>query len=134
MNSVNVVILLGRLTADPELTETNGGTTICKFSIAVEKFKTSDKEQSADFFQIVTFNKIAENCSKFLKKGSQIIVEGSIHSKSWENKDKKRQYSVEINSSKITFISTKNASDIKINKEEDQNIINEPINDSTLPF
>lgn len=82
--SVNKAIILGRLGKDPELKHTPGGIAVCEFSIATShKVKT---EEITEWHNVVCFNKQAENCAKYLKKGRECMVEGRIKTTSWDDK------------------------------------------------
>ena len=76
---MNKVMLIGNLTRDPELSTTNSGVSVCRFSIAVQRsFRNNEGEREADFFNIVVWRGLADNCHKFLKKGSKCCVIGRI--------------------------------------------------------
>jgi single-strand DNA-binding protein len=104
---MNTCILSGRLTADPKLETTKNEKIFGKFTVAVNRPFAKDGDQQADFLNILCFGGVAENCKKYLAKGSQVIVEGSIQIHSYENKDKIKQYVTEIVANKVEFISTK---------------------------
>lgn len=98
---MNIVIVSGNLTKDIELRYLNDGTALAHFSIAVnEKYK--DKEQT-HFFEVTVWGKTAENCAKYLGKGSKVLVQGSLKQESWE-KDGQKHYRVKINAHRIEFI------------------------------
>ena len=92
MNQVN---LIGRLVADPEMTVTPNGVSLCKFTLAVNKVKKGQDGQDADFLRCVAFNKTAENLANYQKKGAQIGVTGSISTGSYE-KDGVKHYTTDI--------------------------------------
>jgi single-strand DNA-binding protein len=97
MNSVN---LIGRLTKEIEVNATPKGTLVTNFSLAVQK----DKE-NADFINCVAYNKTAELLQKFVKKGNQVAVEGSISTRNYEGKDGKKVYVTEVIVNKIHLLS-----------------------------
>lgn len=110
MNQVN---LIGRLTRDPEVRyagETQMA--ICRFSIAIDRY--SAKAKSTDFIPIKVFGKQAENCEKFLAKGRQVGIEGSIHSDSYEKDGQRREY-IEVIANRVEFLQGE-----KIEKKEQQ--------------
>ena len=101
---MNKVIISGNLCKDIELRYTPSGMAVATFSIAVnEKYK--DKE-TVHFFEVVVWDKQAENCAKFLGKGSKVLVEGSLKQESWE-KDGQKHYRVKINAHRVEFIGAK---------------------------
>jgi single-strand DNA-binding protein len=93
MNYVNNIYLLGNLTRDPEIKYTNEGIAITEMGLAVNK-KWTDKNgkesETVDFFNITTWNNLAENCAATLKKGNRILVSGHLNLRSWENKEGKK--------------------------------------------
>ena len=85
---MNKVILVGNLTRDPELSETPSGVAVCRFAIAVSRdYANADGTREADFFNITVWRSRAENCGKYLKKGSKVAVVGSLQTRSYEDKD-----------------------------------------------
>jgi single-strand DNA-binding protein len=98
MNSVNII---GNLTADPESKTLSGGKTTTRLSIAVNRMGT----EGADFFTVITWNKTAENCAKFLKKGGKVAVNGRLSHRTWE-KDGQKRSTVEIVANQVDFLSS----------------------------
>jgi single-strand DNA-binding protein len=101
MNSVN---LIGRLCADPVLTYSQSGVAVCKFTLAVDRPFSKDKQ--ADFLPVLCFKATAENAANFLSKGRQTAVIGSIQTSNWE-KDGVRHYKTEILADRVEFIGAK---------------------------
>lgn len=102
---MNKTFLIGNLTRDPELSETPSGVSVCKMSIAVNRnFTNANGERETDFFNIVAWRGLAENCSKFLSKGKKIAVAGSIQNRSYETENGKK-YVTEIMADEIEFLS-----------------------------
>ena len=95
---MNKVILMGRLTKDPETRYTpNNNTQVTTFSIAVtRKYAAQGEERKADFFNVVAYGKLAEFCSKYYKKGQQVLVEGRIQNRSWEDQTGNKRYSTDF--------------------------------------
>ncbi len=98
---MNKVVLIGRLTRDPELRNTQSGTTVCNFNLAVNRPFSKNKE--ADFFRIVVFGKIAENCNKYLAKGRLVGIDGRIQNNNYE-KDGVKQYGTDIIAERVEFL------------------------------
>ena len=109
--NINKIIIAGRLTKDPEIKTTPDGTTITNFSLAVNRYY-KDKEET-EFFNVVTFNKVAENVGKYLSKGAVAIVEGRLQTRNWEDKEGNKRTSVEVVADNVQF-------GPKQNKEEDE--------------
>ena len=109
---INRIVLVGRLTKDPELKYTQGGVAICRFTLAVNRtFKNADGEQQADFPNIVTFRKTAENTANFLKKGSLAGIEGRIQTSSFDGQDGKRVFMTEVVADSVQFLEPRNRSE-----------------------
>ena len=107
---VNKAILVGNLGRDPELRFTNQQLPVCSFSVATtEKRKdaTGKYVDQTEWHNIVTFEKVAENCGKYLKKGSQVYVEGRIQTRKWQDKEGKDRYTTEILANSVQFIGTR---------------------------
>ena len=104
---MNKVILIGNLTRDPELTTTNGGVSVCRFSLAVtRRYANADGEREADFINIVVWRNQAENCAKFLKKGSKCAVVGRIQTSSYETPEGAKRYTTDIVADEVEFITS----------------------------
>jgi single-strand DNA-binding protein len=113
---MNRVILIGRLTKDPEI-RTSGNYTIASFSIAVDRKFKRDGEPEADFFNCTAFNKTAELVEKYCKKGTKMIVEGRIQNDNYE-KDGVKHYGVKIMVDSLEFAESKSASSTPSTKVE----------------
>lgn len=130
---MNKVILIGRLTKDVELryTQTNN-TAVASFSLAVNrKFVKPGEERQADFFNIIAWNKLAENISKYLFKGNQVAISGRLETRSWDDPNGQKHYITEVIAEEIDFIGSKN-------KQNNEAILNSPTpinkNDDTSDF
>ena len=105
---MNKVILIGNLTKPPELRTTGSGTSICTFLIAVNrKYRAQDGSQSTDFFEIVVWRKLAENCARWLDKGKKVAVMGELQTRSYEAKDGSRRHVTEIVADEVEFLTPK---------------------------
>lgn len=102
---INKVILMGRLTKDPELRYTNNKTPVCSFTIAVNN--GYGENQRTDFVNCLAWNKTAEFVTKYFTKGKMIIVIGRITTRSWETQDGKRAYATEVVAKEVSFGETK---------------------------
>lgn len=104
---MNKVILIGNLTRDPELSTTNSGVSVCRFSIAVtRKFENSAGEKETDFFNIIAWRGLGETCGKFLKKGSKCGIVGSLQNRSYTDKDGGKHSVTEIIAEDVEFLSS----------------------------
>lgn len=106
---INRVVLVGRLTKDPELKYTQGGLAVVRFTLAVNRaFSNNQGEREADFIQCVAWRKQAENISNYLRKGSLAGVDGRIQTGSFEGQDGKRVYTTEVVADSTQFLEPRN--------------------------
>lgn len=98
---INKVVLMGRLTRDPEMRHTNSGTPVTTFSIAINS--GYGENQRTDFVNCIAWNKTAEFVTKYFTKGKMIIVIGRITTRSWETQDGKRAYATEVVANEVNF-------------------------------
>lgn len=110
---MNKVILMGRLTRDPEIRYSQGAnaTAIGTFSIAVDRRYKREGEPDADFFNCTTFNKQAEFVERYLRKGMKIVVVGRVQNDNYTNKEGQKVYATRVMVEEIEFAESKNASD-----------------------
>lgn len=102
---LNRVILIGRLTRDPELRYTPSGVATTTFILAVDRpFSSQSGEREADFIPVVTWRQLAETCANYLKKGRLTAVEGRINVRNYENKEGKRVYVTEVIADNVRFL------------------------------
>lgn len=108
---MNKAILLGRLTRDPELTITPSQVSVCKFTLAVDRrFKNAAGERQADFIPVVAWRQQAEFAAKYFRKGSKMIVVGSIQTRNWDDAEGKKHYATEVIADEIEFGESKQQS------------------------
>ncbi len=135
---MNKVILIGNLTRDPELSTTNNGVSVCRFSIAVQRrFSSQEGGAQADFFNIVVWRGQAENCHKFLKKGSKCAVVGRLQNSSYEAQDGTKRYATDVVAEEVEFLGSKpnDGETLPKNDSTDGGTSDlEPIDDDSLPF
>lgn len=106
---LNVVALMGRLVADPELRTTNSGTEVCSFRIACDRsFVRQGEQRQADFIDIVAWRHNAGFVAKYFQKGSLIAIEGALQSRQYEDKNGNKRTAVEVVASNINFAGPKN--------------------------
>ncbi len=96
MANLNRIILVGRLTADPEVRTTMDATPVAKFSLAVERANLPGLAKETDFFDIIAWRKLAEMAGQMLSKGQMVLVEGRIQNRSFETKEGAKRYVTEI--------------------------------------
>lgn len=131
---MNKVFLIGNLTKDPELASTSAnGIKVCRFTLAVSRNYSKDGNRETDFLPVVVWRAQAENCAKYLKKGSRAAVCGSIQTRSYDDKDGNKRYVTEIVADEVQFLSTKGEDEVG-EGSDDVNVDDlKPINED-LPF
>lgn len=102
---MNNVVLIGRLTKDPELRYTSGSqTAVCSFTLAINRPTRQGEDQRADFPRIIVFGKTAENCEKYLSKGRLVGIQGSIQTGSYKNKNGDNVYTTDVIANRVEFL------------------------------
>ena len=128
---MNKCILIGNLTKDPEITTTSQGVSVCRFTLAVtRRFANSEGERDTDFISIVAWRALADNCHKFIKKGSKVAVVGNIQSRSYDATDGTKRYVTEIVAEEVEFLNTR-AQDGQMTDRKDEVTKLEPIDDDS---
>lgn len=107
----NKVILMGRLTADPELKQTQGGTTVTSFSLAVDRKYNKEEEKKCDFITVVAWKQTAEFICKYFKKGSAVLLCGELQTRSWKDNQGNTRYATEVVANEVSFCEAKNNSE-----------------------
>lgn len=152
---MNKVVLIGRLSRDPELRHTSNNTPVCQINMAISRPVSQGKDSETDFINVTVWNKQAENLVKYVKKGNQIAIEGRIQTRNYDNEEGKKVYVTEVLANHVEFIGSNsnktndNQTQVQDNKtsytvEEIDNIpIDDPfsnfgqkveIDESQLPF
>lgn len=111
MASVNKVILIGNLGADPDVRFSAGGDAICNLRIATsESWKdkvTGERREATEWHRVVLYRRLAEIAREYLKKGSQVYIEGRIRTRKWQDRDGQDRYSTDIEADELTMLSSK---------------------------
>jgi single-strand DNA-binding protein len=112
MSSVNKTLLLGRLGADPEMRAMPDGTYVCNFSIATSSVstKSGERKEYTEWHKVVAFNKAADVAGEYLKKGSQVFVEGSLRTRKWQDKEGRDNYTTEVVVGRLVLIGKSDSS------------------------
>ena len=135
---MNKVVLIGRLTKDPDLKYTPGnGTAVTTITLAVDRFNASTKQREADFISVVIWGKQAENTASYMSKGSQMAISGRIQTRSYDAKDGTKRYITEVVAQEVSFLSKGVGTQSNGNNQDfgqgfDEDI--EPINGDDIPF
>jgi len=143
MASVNKVILVGNLGADPEMRATNSGDAICNLRIATSeswKDKTSgDKRETTEWHRVVMYRKLAEIAGQYLRKGASVYIEGRIRTRKWQDKDGHDRYSTEIEADEMSMLGGRQETSAPITSKSHtapQHAPNQPREwlDDSIPF
>ena len=110
MASFNKVILIGNMTADPELKQTQTGTSVCSFSIAVNRrFSKNEQGQTVDFINIVAWRQSADFVCRYFKKGNPILVCGQLQTRTWTDNQGQKRYATEVVADEVSFVAPSGA-------------------------
>ena len=143
---INRVVLVGRLTRDPELRRTNSGTSVCSFSVAVDNMsRDAEGNRTTSFIPCTVFQNTADNMTKFLRKGSLVGIEGRLNQRSFTRQDGSKGSVLEVLCDSVQFLEPKSAnsrnedtvtfeSDIPSKAEESKNLDSLDLPDDDLPF
>lgn len=136
MNDFNVVILTGRLTADPELKQTQNGVSVTSFSIAVDRSYKVGEERQADFPNIVAWRGTAEFICKYFQKGSRIGITGELQTRKWQDQNGNNRYVTEVVVKEAKFVESKKNEETAPAAPYGNNTpqFEEMTNDDDLPF
>ncbi|MCG9969014.1 single-stranded DNA-binding protein [Pelotomaculum terephthalicicum JT] len=101
---LNRIVLIGRLTKEPDLRYTTSGIAVAKFTLAVDRRVSKDREKETDFIDIVVWQKLAETCANYLGKGRLVAVEGRLHVRSYEDNQGVRRKAAEVVADNVRFL------------------------------
>ena len=107
MARFNKVILLGRLVADPELRQTPNNTSVTSFTVAVDRKHTAGEEKQADFLSVIAWRQTAEFVCRHFTKGSAILIEGELQTRSWTDKQGAKRYATDVVANEVFFVESK---------------------------
>ena len=105
---MNKIVIIGRLTRDPELKSTNAGTSVCNFSVAVDRtYRDKEGNRPTDFFDVSVFGATAEFVAKYFKKGSSIAISGAMESRKFVDKDGNNRIAWSLHADEVNFCGSK---------------------------
>ena len=130
---LNKVIIMGRLTADPELRQTPSGISTCRFSVAVDRgYKSKDTgERQTDFIRVTAWRQTAEFVSRYFSKGKMIIVEGSLRNNDYTDANGVKHYSMDVLADSVSFAGSRNDNNYTANTPQTTQVSN-PVEDVPL--
>ena len=130
---LNKIIIMGRLTRDPELRRTGSGTAVTSFSLACDRdFKSQSGEKETDFIEVVAWKNTAEFVSKYFSKGRMAVVEGRLQIRDWTDKAGSKRTTAEVVADNVYFADSKR-SESNDNQKENFNALSGRLNDDFVP-
>lgn len=133
---MNKVILIGNICKDPEISETNSGVAVCRFSIAVNRRRASeDAEQQTDFFNVTAWRGLADTISRYCKKGNKIAITGQMQIRQYEDREGAKRTSVDVVAEEVEFLSPKSNDEARTAEEPKKKPALQAFeDDSDIPF
>ena len=105
---LNRIVIIGRLTRDPEMRQTPSGTAVCTFTLAVDRsFKSANGERETDFIPVVAWRQLGENCAQYLAKGKLAAVDGRLQIRTYQAQDGSKRTAAEVFADNVGFLSPK---------------------------
>jgi len=135
MANLNKVMIIGNVGSDPEMRFTPNGNPVTSFRVATNRVYTTpegERKQETDWFTVVTWNKLAEQCNQFLSKGRLVYVEGRLHNRSWEGQDGQKRFRTEVIANRVTFLDRQSSAAIGDEKAEEPDTVE--IEPDDIPF
>ena len=128
---MNKIILIGNLTRDPELSTTQNGVAVCRFSLAVQR----NRNKETDFFNITVWRNQAENCARWLKKGDKAAVVGSISIRNYDDQNGVKRSFVDVTAEEVQFLITNKNGDVADSIDGGKAMAElDPVDDDDIPF
>lgn len=135
--SMNKVILVGRVGQDPDVRATQSGVPVTNFSLATNEYwkdkATGERRERTEWHRIVAWDRQAQFCADYLRKGMLLLVEGSLQTRSWEGKDGQKRYTTEIRAQNIQFLEKKGTTDTT-DFSDDEMPPEDPSPEGDVPF
>ena len=130
---INRVVLVGRLTRDPELRRTQNGTAVASFTLAIDnRFKDENGDKTTSFIPCVVWNQQAENCVRFVHKGSLVGIEGRLNQRTYLNKEGNNVQVIEVMCDSVQYLDSKKQEDSS--QEAPKQTVKNNVDDDSLPF
>lgn len=122
MASLNKVMIIGNVGSDPEMRFTPSGKPVTSFSVATNRVYTTadgERKQETEWFTVVCWNKLAEQCNQFLTKGRLVYAEGRLRTRTWETSDGQKHYRTEVIANRVTFLDKQALASLPEDREEE---------------
>jgi len=107
MLTLNKVMIIGNVGTEPEMRFTPNGNPVTSFRVATNRVYTTpngERKQETEWFTVVAWNRLAENCNQFLTKGQRVYAEGRLHTRTWEGQDGQKRYRTEVIANRVLFL------------------------------
>jgi single-strand DNA-binding protein len=137
MASLNKVMIIGNVGNDPEMRFTPNGNPVTSFRVATNRIYTTpegERKQETDWFTVVAWNKLAEQCNQFLSKGRLVYVEGRMHNRSWEGQDGQKRFRTEVVANRVTFLDRQASASLPEEKVEEAETETNEVAPDDIPF
>ena len=131
---MNKVILMGRLARDPDVRTTQGGKSVARMTLAVDRRRGADGQQDADFLALIAWEKIAEIAANYLHKGSKILVEGRLQSRSYDAQDGSKRYVTAVIVQNLEFCESRRQETGQASQTGATGQFGNPVSDRDIPF
>ena len=135
---MNKITIIGNLTRDPELRTVGSGISVCDFTVAVNRRRTGEGQQEADFFRVTAWRQLGENCAKYLAKGRKVCVVGPVSVRTYQTQQGETRAQLEVTADDIEFLSPRDQAEEQYQAQERKAIQREaqftPISGEDLPF
>jgi len=125
MASLNKVMIIGNIGSEPEMRFTPNGNPVTSFSVATNRVYTTpegERKQETEWFTVVAWNKLAEQCNQFLTKGRLVYAEGRLRTRTWESQDGQKHYRTEIIANRVTFLDRQAAAPLPDERVEEAEV------------
>lgn len=136
-SSLNRATILGNLTRDPELRQTTSGQQVCSFAVATNRSWTNqqgEKQETAEYHNIVAWGKLAEICAQYLGKGRKVYIDGRLQTRDWEGQDGVRRYRTEIVADNMIMLDKETANSSAANVDLNSHVEDDSITLDDIPF
>ena len=135
---MNKLTIIGNLTRDPELRTVGSGISVCDFTVAVNRRRTGEGQQEADFFRVTAWRQLGENCAKYLAKGRKVCVVGPVSVRTYQTQQGETRAQLEIPADDIAFLSPRDQAEEQYQAQERKAIQHETqftqVDDDDIPF
>ena len=137
MASLNKVMIIGNLGSEPEMRFTPNGSPVTSFRVATNRVYTTsegERKQETEWFSVVAWNKLAEQCNQFLTKGRLVYAEGRLRTRTWEGQDGQKHYRTEIIANRVTFLDRQALAPLPEEKVEEAEVGEPEPEPEDIPF